>query len=1013
MKRRDFLRASAAGAAAAAATDTLARVPGQAAEASLPPYVGAGSNTAILPFPLQDVRLGAGLFLEKRDRMLNFARQYDHRRFLVLFNNQAGRPNPPGVTPPGGWEDGGLLSGHYAGHYLTLLAQSHASTGEQVFQDKLDFMVAELAACQEAITARMESGGGGGGPSTPPPIGRVAGRFGNALRLNGPSTANHVRLPQEVGAQLSDFTIAAWVNPAATTQWSRIFDFGTGTAANMFLTVNAGSGPRFAITTSGSQGEQRINVPGQLPLNQWTHVAVTLSAGTGTVYLNGQVAANNTGITLTPAQIGPGNNWVGRSQYNDPALNAAVDEFHVFNRALTPAEVASLLESPEGTTGGGNIAWYRFDEQGGTAATDSSGNNRGAGIVPVQSGGAAGWIPTHPGYLGAYPEDAVLRLGPPRFAVYGGNPDTNTWAPWYTQHKIMRGLLDAYTLTGNQLAFDVVVKMADWAHLALTLGDMNHPDYPGPITRDDLNYMWDLYIGGEFGGANEVFPEIYALTGDEKHLRTAKLFDNRESLFDACVRNRDILVTTAQTRPGRRRPAVLHANTHVPQFTGYLRIFEQTGEADYHLAAANFYRMIIPERMYAHGGTGSQFLPLTPGAAGNNNSELFQPRRDIARNLLGGQYVSGTQTVTITGTGAESCTTYNLLKLARNLFFHDPDPSYMDYYERGLTNHILGSRQDANSATSPQVTYFLPVFAGADRGYGNTGTCCGGTGLENHTKHQETVYFRSADGSTLWVNLYLASTLSWPERGLTIEQATDFPRSESSTLTFTGASGPLTLKLRVPAWASHGYRIKINGLDQEADAIPGSYLTLHRDWHTGDTVEIAMPFPLRVERALDDPSVQSLFHGPVLLPVLGAPIGSPPDRRFVRLSLYRHLKLDGDLSRAATPTGQPSHFTIGTHTVRPLYLGDTQPQHCYFKRDEPEVVFGSITAGVPNDATPDDQGFTVLDRIWDAAPFANHGLFVRRVEEVTAQWLSTGRHTRAQRQAILTAAARAEQELRP
>jgi hypothetical protein len=152
--RRDFVRASAAGAAAAlAATQGLpvaaahAQASGSVGSATaqgLPPYVGAGSNAPVRPFQLYDVTVGESLFKEKQDRMLNFLRSYDERRFLVLFNEQAGRPNPPGVSVPGGWEDGGQLSGHWAGHFMTALAQSYALTGEQVFKDKLDWMVDEF-----------------------------------------------------------------------------------------------------------------------------------------------------------------------------------------------------------------------------------------------------------------------------------------------------------------------------------------------------------------------------------------------------------------------------------------------------------------------------------------------------------------------------------------------------------------------------------------------------------------------------------------------------------------------------------------------------------------------------------------------------------------------------------------------------------------------------------------------------------------------------------------------------
>ncbi|MDG4798030.1 beta-L-arabinofuranosidase domain-containing protein [Micromonospora sp. WMMD1082] len=1024
VSRRHVLRASAIGAAAVTAVGALPAAtahaaaptgitPGPAWPAAIPNDPGPGGTAPVRPFPLRDVTLGDGLLQEKRDRMKHYLRQFDERRFLVLFNEQAGRPNPPGVPVPGGWEDGGLLSGHWAGHFMTALAQGYADHGEPIFKSKLDWMVDELAACQAAITARMGDGGPGGEDPQEPPIGRVPARFGSGLRLNGASRAQYVTLPQEAISQLTDFTIATWVNLAAAQSWSRLFDFGQNTTINMFLTARAGvtgNVPRFAITVGGSGAEQRIDGASALPTNQWVHLAVTLAQNTGTLYVNGQQVGRNPNMTLSPADLGnPGNRWIGRSQYGDPYLDATVDEFHIFDRALGEPEVRSLLDSPAGSTGGGSIAWYRFEEQDGSTIRDSSPHGRDGGIVASQGGGTALWTPTHPGYLGAIPEDAVLRLGPPRWAVYGGNTATNTWAPWYTQHKIMRGLLDAYYHTDNQRALDVVVTMADWAHLALTVGDKNHPAYPGPITRDNLNYMWDLYIAGETGGANEVFPEIYALTGDAKHLDTARLFDNRESLFDACVDNRDILVTTPQTNPGRRRPDRLHANSHVPQFVGYLRVYEHSGDRDYLQAARNFFGMVVPHRMYANGGTSGNY----PGS--NNNTELFQNRGNIANSIAQG--------------GAETCTTYNLIKLARNLFLHEQDPAYLDYYERGLLNQIAGSRADTTNVSNPQVTYFQPLTPGTVRSYGNTGTCCGGTGIENHTKYQETIYFKSADGGTLWVNLYASSTLTWAERGFTVTQETSYPRDDRTTLTVNG-SGPLDIKLRVPGWVRNGFLVTINGEPQQVDPRPGSYLTVRRSWQPGDTIDIRMPFSIRIERAPDRPDTQSIFWGPVLMQILGNPGGG----NYRELSLYRHLKRDGDYARSAithastTAAGDRLFATQG-FSLRPYYIGDTQAASSYFRRIEPTVVFGSIDTGVPNRKrddglphydvpvagveSPGSDGPTFLDLVWDEAPFAGHGEFVSTVTRIADEFVAAAVFTPAERESVVSHAGRADRELDP
>ncbi|KAH7039763.1 uncharacterized protein B0I36DRAFT_234595 [Microdochium trichocladiopsis] len=812
------------------------------------PRAVAGQSLAgtgpVRPFRLDQVSLESSLFTEKRDRIKSFIKNYDERRFLVLFNNQAGRPNPADVTTPGGWEDGGLLSGHWTGHYMTALAQSYAEHKEESYKQKLDWMVSELAACQEAITARM---------SSPSP---------------------------------------------------------------------------------------------------------------------------------------------------DPAL----------------------------------------------------------------------WTPTHPGYLGALPEDTALRLGPPRWAVYGGNLSTNTWAPWYTQHKIMRGLLDAYYHTGNTQALSVVTRMADWAHLALTLGDMNHPLYSGNnITRAELDRMWDLYIAGEFGGANEVFPEIYKLTGgnDTKHLETAKFFDNRASLFPAAVQDRDILVVgpaelAAINAGGKgRRRERLHANTHVPQFVGYLRVYEYTGESEYLAAAKNFYHWIVPHRLFASGGTGGTY----PGASDGTNPELFQNRGNIAR--------------AIAENGAETCTTYNVLKLARGLFLlENGAEGYMDTYERGLFNMILGSRADQDSTNNdddgPLLTYFQPLTPGSRREYGNTGTCCGGTGMESHTKYQETIYFQSdaAGGgasATLWVNLYIASTLQWEERGVVVKQDTAFPRDDLVTFTISRPDSAstddisLAIKLRIPAWIRPGtLSLLINGEQQqelEQTAKPGSYLTLPKStWRPNDTIQLKLPMTIRVERASDRPDTQALMYGPVLLQTVGSPPpassndtadNGPP---FWELSLYQYLKLDGDYSRAAivalntTSTATTRRranggndddplFTTTTTSgqalpVRPYYIsipGD--PVSSYFRRVEPTILFGTVQTHITNRKrddglpaynvpvqgvpAPGHDGLTFLDVVWDQAPFADHARFVSTVDKVMSDFVALGVYDDAEAQVVVDKAKEAERDLDP
>lgn len=933
VSRRNILRLGAA-AAALPWLPSLASAAATAAEGPMTSALAAAA-AAVRPFKLSDVSLGPGVFARKRELILNFARGYDERRYVNVFRANAGLRPLDGVVPlpAGGWEglDGeanGNLRGHFTGHHMSMLAQAYAGTGEEVFGTKLRNLVASLHECRQALAQE-------------PAIQTVAGRLpGTAVDIARGSYM-YGQLPAGSLDGLAAMTFAAWVRPTAAANWARIFDFGNDTKTYAFLAQRDGAGlPRFAITRNFAGGEQTIVGGAPLPVNEWSHVAVTLDGQAGTLYVNGKQAGRNAALTLTPALLGSlAKVWLGRSQYNDPDFAGAYQDVNIWSSALTAGQIGELAAArASGTSAGnGNVVSLACSETGGNVLADASGKGRHAALRRTWG------VPSHPGFLAAYPETQFIELESRTTPDY-----FRVWAPYYTAHKILKGLLDAYTATAEPKALDLATGLCDWMHSRLS-----------KLTPAVRQRMWGIFSSGEYGGVVEAILETYGHSGKPEHLELAKYFD-LDSLIDACAQNKDIL-------------AGLHANQHIPIFTGLVLMYNATGEERYLAAARNFWTMVVPTRMFSIGGT--------------SQGEFWKERDRIA--------------ATLNATDAESCCAYNMLKLSRELFFREQNPAYMDYYERALFNQVLGSKQDKESAELPLATYFIGLQPGAVRDFTpkQGTTCCEGTGLESATKYQDSVYFTAGDGSALYVNLYMPSTLRWAAKNVTVTQQTSYPFEQRTTLQVSG-SGQFELRLRVPAWATAGFTVRVNGAVTEAAATPGTYLSIARAWKDGDTVDVEMPFTLRAERALDDPSVQTLMYGPVHLVACDARTDLLP------FSLYGTAKLNGDLAAALQPVaGKPLHFTVAGVELAPFLEGTEDACHSYFRRTEASVVFGGVDSGVANPARATKT--TLLDDVWQSAPFANKPELLRRVAQVTAAWVSEGSLSRADADRIYGAAQRA------
>jgi DUF1680 family protein len=203
-----------------------------------------------------------------------------------------------------------------------------------------------------------------------------------------------------------------------------------------------------------------------------------------------------------------------------------------------------------------------------------------------------------------------------------------------------------------------------------------------------------------------------------------------------------------------------------------------------------------------------------------------------------------------------------MLKLTRHIFGWTADPRAMDYYERTLFNSRLGT-QDADGLKS----YFLPLGGGYWKYFDSpfdSFWCCTGTGVEEFAKFGDTIYFHDEGG--LFVNLFIASELNWPEKGVRLEQETNFPEQEKTRLLIrTESAVKMDLNIRIPYWATRGARIMLNSEALPVFSSPSSYLTLGRTWKDGDRVEVSLPMGLHIDALADDPTLQAVMYGPLVL----------------------------------------------------------------------------------------------------------------------------------------------------
>ena len=411
------------------------------------------------------------------------------------------------------------------------------------------------------------------------------------------------------------------------------------------------------------------------------------------------------------------------------------------------------------------------------------------------------------GYIGAFENgkevfEEEIAKGEIRSAGFDLN---GIWAPIYTQHKIMAGLMDAYQLCGNEKALEIEVKFADWL---------------GTIVKDLSHEQVQKMLHCEHGGVNESLVELYAVTGQEKYLDLSDVFYH-DAVLKPLSEGIDIL-------PGH------HANTQIPKLIGLARRYELTGDTTDRKTAEFFWNRVVNHHSYVTGG--------------NGDHEYFG-----APDTLSNRLSSNT---------TETCNVYNMLKLSNHLLKWEASANVADYYERALFNQILSSQHPHTG----HVIYNLSLEMGGYKEYQNPFgfTCCVGTGMENHAKYQKNIYYYN--NHELYVSQFIASELTWADKGLKLTQNTSYPEEQRTSFAFECKEPvDLILKIRYPYWAEKGMVVKVNGEEVAFSKDPKSFVAIDRTWKSGDQVAVSFPFSLRLEPMPDNHDRVALLYGPLVL----------------------------------------------------------------------------------------------------------------------------------------------------